>query len=511
MMKRYQSRVQTQCYRNPCLSGLCQFLAIPNSQQKSCRITCLEFRQGAAHPLHRSLGLSELHTVVSTDAAEGKEEVYGQLIIVEDVSPDAIEMLGSSLSIDPMFFASHVNAPIRDISTQTPDLATLPSRRQRENFVHIQYHRTVVLQKRLGSSAKQLRDTNVKRKVVELPPIRGTSIGLVQHGCSVLKKSRRRKDWLCMMTYLLGNDDHCSLTPCLALVLVDAPIENDQIPIRDEQAEPAYFSLPVKLFQGGYEDFLEPLEEDVSIGIDVSALGPSRQGLLKDLIYYWQRKLPDSFNSENPSLLSVALYPLKIVAAEWMNYVAVMNYSIKRYEYTIENLSTLFKEPDYLNSDLRDLQTWRRRSLSSQHKLSLVRRFVDFHQIEEVEPEDSTMVLEDYIYITEKIKDYAERLESMLPVVTSMVQIVDSRRSFAETANVSRLTYLALVFVPLTFTSGLFGMNTDIAPGGKKFWIYFAVAVPVTVIVFVLAQPPASELRRLYIYLRSSRKPQVLV
>lgn len=161
-----------------------------------------------------------------------------------------------------------------------------------------------------------------------------------------------------------------------------------------------------------------------------------------------------------------------------------------------------------MNSDLRTLQAWRRRSLSSQHKISLVRRFVGSNQYQDrgTESTDSDVLLDDYTYVAERIDAYAHRLESMLPIVTSMVQVVDSRRSFAEIANVSRLTYLALIFIPLTFTSGLFSMNAENAPGGERFWVYFVVAVPMTMTVFLLAQPATRDLRGLYAYMRKPQK-----
>lgn len=69
------------------------------------------------------------------------------------------------------------------------------------------------------------------------------------------------------------------------------------------------------------------------------------------------------------------------------------------------------------------------------------------------------------------------RLENMLPVVRTLVQIAHARQSFAETANINRLTVLALVFVPQSLVASLFGMEADIMPGKKHFWSYFAVAM----------------------------------
>ena len=83
--------------------------------------------------------------------------------------------------------------------------------------------------------------------------------------------------------------------------------------------------------------------------------------------------------------------------------------------------------------------------------------------------ESYTSLIEDYEHISTSINECGRRLESMLPFFISLTQVVDSRRSFAKTANISRLTILALTFVPLTFVSSPFSMNAINGPGGSFF------------------------------------------
>ena len=46
------------------------------------------------------------------------------------------------------------------------------------------------------------------------------------------------------------------------------------------------------------------------------------------------------------------------------------------------------------------------------------------------------------------------------------------------------LTVLGLVFIPLAFTCGLLSMNDRYLPGTGLFWIYWAVALPLIILVF---------------------------
>jgi Mg2+ and Co2+ transporter CorA len=184
-----------------------------------------------------------------------------------------------------------------------------------------------------------------------------------------------------------------------------------------------------------------------------------------------------------------------------------MHRSIKQYEYSNNELPSFLHQLEKLNSDMHALQSWRRRSMSSQQKVRAVARLLRSSEASDLRSESYTSLIEDYEHIAANMDECGRRLESMLPVVTSLVQIVDSRRSFAETANISRLTILAFVFVPLTFVSSIFSMNADHGPGGRHFWVYFAVALPVTLVVYLIARLPINEIRLLLKQFRRRRKP----
>ena len=79
-----------------------------------------------------------------------------------------------------------------------------------------------------------------------------------------------------------------------------------------------------------------------------------------------------------------------------------------------------------------------------------------------------------------------------MSVITSLVQAIDSRRLLIETINISRLTYLALSFIPLMFVSGLFSIINNIAPGGRIFELYFAVSIPLFTLVSLIIRSPIS-------------------
>jgi Mg2+ and Co2+ transporter CorA len=256
------------------------------------------------------------------------------------------------------------------------------------------------------------------------------------------------------------------------------------------------------MFLNGYEDFLDSPSMRKQDSKD--AQSPSRLGLLGDILFYWSIQSPECFDSSSPNLPSLAYFPLKIIAAEWMKYIGIMYRAIKQFEYSTSVSSTRDEirkrldkliELDKLNSDMRALQRWRRRSMATEEKIAAVIQMLEAHNLGHPSNSYLALTIADYEHILAKVRKFGQHLETMLPVVTSLVRIIDSRRSFDETANVSRLTVMALIFVPLAYISSLFSMSERLGPGGPLFWVYFIVAIPVTIAVILIAKPPYRVIR----------------
>ncbi len=83
-----------------------------------------------------------------------------------------------------------------------------------------------------------------------------------------------------------------------------------------------------------------------------------------------------------------------------------------------------------------------------------------------------------------------KRIHEQVQIRASAVSIEESRRAIMQSQSVGRLTQLAFVFLPLTFTTGVFGMN--ITPFGGdapmwKFWITSAMIGIGALLVWAIA------------------------
>ena len=81
----------------------------------------------------------------------------------------------------------------------------------------------------------------------------------------------------------------------------------------------------------------------------------------------------------------------------------------------------------------------------------------------------------DFDNVTKGVENLAKRAESTFQLMTSTMAIVESREAIAQAAIISNLTNLAFVFIPLTLTASIFGMNIVVStkiPLGDVLFIY---------------------------------------
>jgi Mg2+ and Co2+ transporter CorA len=175
-----------------------------------------------------------------------------------------------------------------------------------------------------------------------------------------------------------------------------------------------------------------------------------------------------------------------------------MNHCVNQYKYSIRDLHLRLQDTPLLDADLRDLQNWRCRGAQSIQKLRTLTDFTKYWSKKKAEPEQRNeawdLMIRDLQYLTEKVEAYSGHLEAVSPVVMSLVQILESGRSFAEAANTKQPTYVALVFVPLSFVATLFSMSERFAPGRSGLWMYFAMAVPLSLFVLTIARFPLADM-----------------
>ncbi|KAH7210757.1 uncharacterized protein BKA55DRAFT_546834 [Fusarium redolens] len=445
---------------------LVQRHCVTNYLQHGCvdgsKVTYLDYTNQSLEPRRIDVPEDEISQLIKTSPSGST-----RLVFVENNSPGILILLGEKLDIDPLFFADYIHVSFENPaeSSPPPSLATLPSAITTRDHILLHCQKVIALEgtddelKTVPYSLKT--ESNVPCNIRRLGTLPGGQLALSQTCCS----STIRK---------IGDIRIC-------LFLVDPPVTSVIRSLGEDQTS----KYEARTSHGVFEDFRAP-ESFSAFNKSPSGDTWDKTSMIKNIIHYLQACPPPGLDMSHltpPSIPSIGYYPIYITLSERNIYNHLTSRRSKHYEY-----SDQLKASHLHDKVLVDLQRWKRRSKSGHRKLNILRDVISSHILPSDDPLVWNGALQDINYLREQLRDYTQSFEQMVVVATSLVQLLDSRRSMLEAINTKRLTFLALFFVPLAWVLSLFSMSDVYVPGHDLFWVHFATALPVLAVVLLLCR-----------------------
>ncbi|KAK2825695.1 hypothetical protein FQN49_007459, partial [Arthroderma sp. PD_2] len=94
-------------------------------------------------------------------------------------------------------------------------------------------------------------------------------------------------------------------------------------------------------------------------------------------------------------------------------------------------------------------------------------------------------LLEDYEQLYARCIDLSKMCTRGITLAMNKAAIEESRKAIEQSERLKKLTLLATLFIPLTFTSSLLGMNIDLlGQNAVRFWWFFVLCVPITLLAY---------------------------
>ncbi|KAL8950502.1 MAG: hypothetical protein Q9222_003466 [Ikaeria aurantiellina] len=417
------------------------------------KIALLEY-YGTWHTRHDITTVDELDDALR-DSSPSPHHLVARLFIVEDLSREVIEKMGSQLDVDPMFFRGHIS-DFTWYNTRDPwiELSAMDIVSQKQSFFTARYAqpRYFRTHKSLTRAKNEAGGFNVLRRVDRDGNwIHG--IDLTDSNIAIIRS--RMSFWIRPRT---SSDPQ----PAVGVILVDPSITE---------------GFPL---WGGYNDFTAcpSMADDIP---------PRRKenSTFEDTVHWLQQMSADDVEKIPRDPRVLFLKPLCMICSQWLILVRYGNTRLSQLEWEIEDPYLRSRQED-LSETLNKLHAWRRRfpifkDIVSEILRKGIRRenFLDAS-------ENTLLALEkDFEIIYADLNKLHERSERIMSVVTAVMSIEESQKALQQDRSLARLTWLATTFVPLSFVSSFFSMNDNINTLRKTFWIYFTVAIPVTLLALV--------------------------
>ncbi|KAI4622765.1 uncharacterized protein J4E87_006332 [Alternaria ethzedia] len=235
-------------------------------------------------------------------------------------------------------------------------------------------------------------------------------------------------------------------------------------------------------FQEGYVDFIPPVPHHQ---IHTKTKHPHKS-MLHDLLHYYQQH-SDLFSEDEWATPSTsAIFLKKIVAAHYLQLVDYIKAMLPSLELRLttawveeqgqwKSLQTISRRCGNYRDDLEDALLSLDYSLDGQ-----INKSVRLHSHTWKDCE------KDFQYVYFRLKILKERADNLIQAMTGLASIAGNRQNLEEAKRVKRLNLLALLFIPLAYTSSLFSMQDNYAPNRSEFWVYWVSAIGVVAFTAVI-------------------------
>ena len=436
-----------------------KFLSTDDMQERASRTKAalLVFRSDCVQNLDINSTQQLQDVLDQMPSINDTTEFPPHLFVVEDLSRDVIECLGAHLDVDPMFFRGHISDYVwfntRDPWIELPELDVVY--RQRSCF-SIGYAQTRYFrdEEDLSKARDETGRFNKLRRVDSSnweigADLASSSIGTIRSKMSFWVQPRNSK----------------TSKNVVAILLVD-PSVTEGYPI-----------------WGGYNNLIPcpSIHQD-------RCERRSRGSMLGETIHWLRQMSAEEIRSipQDPRIL--CRKPLSIVCSEWILLLRYADTRFSQLEWEVAD-QDLRHEGEGLALTLDNLHTWRRRfpiykNILSEGMEKIIRRDDFLYSTQ-----NSLRMLEkDFEFLLNTLDDLHSRAERMMSVVTAVLSIEESQKALQQNRSLGRLTYLAAIFVPLSFISSFFSMNEDITRLDKTFWIYLVIALPVTLVALFVTR-----------------------
>lgn len=109
-------------------------------------------------------------------------------------------------------------------------------------------------------------------------------------------------------------------------------------------------------------------------------------------------------------------------------------------------------------------------------------------------------LLEDYEQLLVRCIELSKMCTWGITLAMNKATIEESRKAIEQSERLKKLTLLATLFIPLTFSSSLLGMNIDLlGQNAVKYWWFFVLCVPTTLVVCMFYLWDTRVLRRWWV------------
>ncbi|EGP88859.1 uncharacterized protein MYCGRDRAFT_108659 [Zymoseptoria tritici IPO323] len=474
-----------------CLPHLRMFSKKSARHKNKGMVTCVDYLHGHDSPrVHDAVKPGkEFLDALRTMKHVTDPDVMTRFILVEDLSAEVINRVGSILEVDPELFAEHLHRS----GYGTMDYAEpLPNNWMPKSCVSLKWYRPVRQHPKISSlvsvPSTLLNPQEIERKSSHVRKMAPGSIvwsdnaydrnGRAnfggRHHQAVISTNVFRRSWTLSTRSALQRD-----MPAISDEGDSSHSDSAEPEVSWERdAIPTAWEEKVSFFRchHGTVPTNFPLNKMKATPKDIASLKRATHSLVstttairRDI----ESTVPECYSFRADPILAL----LRVVRLDSKAFFNSLEWALD--EISQDSLD------DYLMS--RRVDGWR--ALMAEFEIEVpaigrsLREFIDFVFLDDPLPKDVQIILND---VNADILRIKSRLDEAYTALRADMQFSESRRSIAEARSVTKLTELAFIFIPLSFTASLFSMSIHELQNGVPLWTFIVTSLGIALFAYAV-------------------------
>ncbi|KAF2117000.1 hypothetical protein BDV96DRAFT_17233 [Lophiotrema nucula] len=196
-----------------------------------------------------------------------------------------------------------------------------------------------------------------------------------------------------------------------------------------------------------------------------------------------------------------ALYELFTFAA--FSEVQFLNMLDSKMKLELDHLALIRQESTTLSNLVYHQQVLDRHITRIRENLTWIEKTCSSNALERDKSKEGMVAAntlrQDYQHLLERAQGLLEQCNRGMQIVMNNAMVKESREAIRQAEGVAKLTRLAFIFIPLSFTCSFFGMNfAQFGTGNLAIWVWFVVSLPIVTLSLFLMRWEVSSLWRCF-------------
>lgn len=226
---------------------------------------------------------------------------------------------------------------------------------------------------------------------------------------------------------------------------------------------------------------------------------------LDEIVYHWTHvATPESISAARICAADSANYLLKYVANQWVNQLELIACGVSESEYFADDhqatldrvgddnserkawktrLGGIIETTEVINYQKRQLNNFVQAINLNLERLGIANADASGRRLKTQSILDAQL---DFQVLRDRLLLLADRISGLTNIANDLASLQTAFKSIEDGEFALRLSLFASVVFPMTLVTSLLSMGDDFLPGKSRFWVFWAVSVPL-VMVFTIA------------------------